>query len=154
MLNLEEKTKVYSEIYIILNMLDKKYIEKLPIKLKNLINTQKSDVYISTNKISNPLSKYELQKETLAMLAIFYVNYWCESENEKEELENKFYNNEVKLRSELLQEYSYDNLFKKKQIEYETTSLIVQNQHSITSKEKKSLLSKIIEKIKVIFKIK
>ena len=151
MINSEEKIKVYSEIYIILNMLDKKYIEKLPSKLRNLINTQKSDVYISTQKISNPLNKEELQKETLAMLAIFYINYWCESEDERKELEKKFYNNEVNFQAELSQKYSYDNLFKKKQTDYEPTNLIVQNQQQMILQGKESLLSRIIKKIKSIF---
>lgn len=151
MINSEEKTKVYSEIYIILNMLEKKYIEKLPLKLRNLINTQKSDVYVSTYKISSPLNKQELQKETLAMLAIFYVNYWCESEDERKELEKKFYNNEVNLQLELSQKYSYDNLFKKKQTDYETTDLMVKNQQQMILHEKESLLSRIIKKIKSIF---
>ena len=82
--------EAYSEVYAILNLMDSKYIEKIPDKVKELIKTER-DVSLKIN-ISNDKSLEEqiLQKDTITILAILYLNYWCENEGEKKELISLF----------------------------------------------------------------
>ncbi len=47
------------------------------------------------------------------MIALLHINYWCESKEEKEELNQIFENNFVKNEREKREKYNSDNIFKK-----------------------------------------
>lgn len=51
------------------------------------------------------LDKQNLQKKTLAILAMINTNYWCESEEEKEELYYIYNENERIQKEELREKY-------------------------------------------------
>lgn len=48
------------------------------------------------------------------MIALFHLNYWCNSEEEKKELEELFKDNEEKYQIEIRKKYNPDDIFKKK----------------------------------------
>ena len=102
--------KAYSEIYEILNLMEKEYIDKVPNKLKELFLNEKDDNFKPNINIEIPLENQSLQKDTLTILAILYLNYWCESEQEKQELIKHFA--EVDKKNE--EKYNIDNIFKKR----------------------------------------
>ena len=141
-------TKSYSEVYEILNLMDEKYINKIPDKVKELINNERDKEFKTNIEINIPLDKQVLQKDTLTLLTILYLNYWCESEQEKKELIELF--DEVdKINAE---KYSYENLFntnKKSTIKENFTET---NVAMVGYKE--SIVKKIINKIKKFFKIR
>lgn len=99
--------KAYSEIYEILNLMDIKYLDKIPDKVKELINNGRDKEFQTNISIDIPLEKQGLQRDTLTVLTILYLNYWCESEQEKRELIELF-DNVDKINAE---KYSYENLF-------------------------------------------
>lgn len=99
--------KSYSEVYEILNLMDIKYLDKIPDKVKELINNERDKEFQTNIAINIPLEKQKLQRDTLTILAILYFNYWCESEQEKKELMELF-NSVDKANAE---KYSYENLF-------------------------------------------
>lgn len=137
--------KSYSEVYEILNLMDIKYLDKIPDKVKELINNER-DKEIQTNiAIDIPLEKQGLQRDTLTLLTILYLNYWCESEQEKRELIELF-NNVDKTNAE---KYSYENLFnnnKKSKIQETFT------ENNIAMVEyKESIIKRILNKIRKLF---
>lgn len=78
-----------------------------------------------------------------------YENYWC-PEEEKQDLQKKFYENEQKYQEELRQKYNPDNIFTKKnkniiEIEDNQTQLI---------EYKETIFRRILNKIKALFNIK
>ena len=78
-----------------------------------------------------------------------YENYWC-PEEEKQDLQKKFYENEQKYQEELRQKYNPDNIFSKKnkniiEIEDNQTQLI---------EYKETIFRRILNKIKALFNIK
>lgn len=99
--------KSYSEVYEILNLMDSIYLYKIPDKVKELINNERDKEFKTNIATDIPLEKQELQRDTLTILAILYLNYWCESEQEKKEL-IKLFNDVDKTNAE---KYSYENLF-------------------------------------------
>lgn len=131
----------YSEICEILNLLEKEYVDKIPEKIKVFFENEKNNEYKCKIDINIPLEKQNLQKETLTILAILYLNYWYENEEEKQEL-IKYFNDIDKQNQE---KYNMNNIFKQKHKDtnnIEETTLI---------EYKESYLKKIINKIKRLF---
>lgn len=138
------KTKeIYSEVYSILNMLGESYIEKLPSKLYNMIKEEKSAEYNPQYDGTIALEQQNIAKEALSIIALFHLNYWCNSEEEKQELNNLFKENEEKYQAELREKYNPDNVFKNK------IEKIVSEQALVEYKE--SFFKRIINKIKDLF---
>ena len=137
--------KAYSEIYEILNLMEEEYVNKVPQKLRDLFKMEKEDNFSVNINTDKPLENQNLQKDTLTILAILYINYWSESDEEKQELIKLF--RDVDKKNEEF--YSTENLFKKQEkkanLNENTTNLqlIVQ---------KNNFFIKIINKIKNLFK--
>ena len=109
------KTKeIYSEVYEILILLGDSFINRLPKELFDIVKREKSNSYKPKYDISCCLETQNIQRQSIAMLALFYLNYWCESEEEKNMLRKIFKDNEIKYQEELKGKYNCDNIFKKK----------------------------------------
>ena len=108
---------------------------------------QKKEKYI-VEKIENEsqINKQNLKEETLALIAMLNLQYWCEDENEKEKLKNIYNENEIRHQEELKEKYNPDNLFKNKiktnveGIEHEQTDMVQYRKENIFSKIKRLLL--------------
>lgn len=142
------KTKeIYSEVYQVLNLLGNEYIDKLPKSLLNMLK-EKRDINYNPQYIEDiPLNKQNIKKETLAILALLHLNYWCENEKEKLELKQVLKNNEDMYQQDIRNKYNPENMFIKNKREK-----IVENQVSLIE-YKEPLFKKIISKIKSIFHI-
>ena len=142
------KTKeIYSEVYQVLNLLGNEYIDKLPKSLLNMLE-EKRDINYNPQYIEDiPLNKQNIKKETLAIIALLHLNYWCENEKEKLELKQVLKNNEDMYQQDIRNKYNPENMFIKNKREK-----IVENQVSMIE-YKEPLLKKIISKIKSIFHI-
>lgn len=135
----------YSEIYEILNLIDNEYTNKIPIKVKELIINEKDSSFRPNILTNIPLEKQKLQKETFTILTILYLNYWCESESEKQEIINLCNNVDILNR----EKYSYDNLFKKnKKIAIQE---VIEEKNNSLVEYKESIFAKILNRIKKIF---
>lgn len=139
--------KAYSEIYEILNLMEAGYTDKVPNKFKELIISEKDNSFKPNIKIDTPLESQNLQKDTLTILAILYLNYWCESEQEEEELIKLF--NEVDKQN--AEKYSIDNIFKKRQND---TNTIEEDGNISLIEYKENFFLKLINKVKMLFKRK
>ena len=147
---MDTKTKeIYSEVYGILNILGKNYIEKLPSNLYNMIKQEKANEYNPQYDSSIALEQQNIKRESLSMIALFHLNYWCDSQDEKNKLKELFENNEIKYQTELREKYNSDNLFKNRQ-------KLVQNDYAKENtkamvKYKESIFRRIINEIKRVF---
>lgn len=102
----------YTEVDAILNMMESKYIEKIPRKLRSMFKEERLNDYEPKINSIGSLDNQNLQRATLVILAIIYVNYWCESEEKRKNLIKKFAENEKKQEIEAREKYNPDNLFK------------------------------------------
>ena len=149
----EDLSVVYAEIDEILKNMDKKYVEKIPQKLRDIITNEKSLDYNPNINIDIDLNKQGLQRKTLVMLAMFNLNYWCENEEEKNNLTLLYSDNDRKI-EELLPKYGAEDLFKKKEVVQEEEEIIGQNTPNVQIVEykKENFFQKIIGKIINVFK--
>ena len=98
-----KQSQVYSEVYAVLSALSDDYLKKIPKDVLNKINKRRDQNYQFYVEKNKPLEKQNLSKEAIAMLAVLKLDYWCKTQEEKEELELllKANNKNVKLSSNL-----------------------------------------------------
>ena len=69
--------KVYSEIFSILKMLGKKYINSIPQEIINVIENSMDKKYQPMYNIDN-ISNEKIRFETLSVIAYLNTEYWHE----------------------------------------------------------------------------
>lgn len=140
-MNVETKD-IYSEVYQVLNLLGNEYANKLPKSLLNMLEEKRNINYVPKYTDAQPLNKQNIQKETLSIIALLHLNYWCENEEEKKQLKQMFKSNEDRYQCELREKYNPDNMFKNN-IQEST----IKNEVSLVE-YKESIFRKLINKIK------
>ena len=143
--------EIYSEVYSVLKILGKKYIDKIPNSLYNMIQDNKLETYNPTYTLETDLNEQNIKRESISMIALMHLNYWCNSENEKNELKKIFKENDGKYKERIREKYNPDNLFNKKNIETEKITENVENTEIIKYKEE-TFFKRILRKIVNFFK--
>ena len=144
--------QAYTEIDNFIELLDEYNRNKVPKKLREYFKKEKDNTYTKTINPNIPIKKQSLKEETLALIAMLNLQYWCEDENEKEKLKNIYNENEIRHQEELKEKYNPDNLFKDKiktnveGIEHEQTDMVQYRKENIFSKIKRLLLKLLYKK--------
>lgn len=110
---MKECREAYVEVLEILKHMEKKYVAKIPLELREFFERNASEEYKFYIDKSIPLEEHKLKSNTINILAMINLNYWCESEEHKQELLRKYYENDIKHQEELKNKYNTDNLFKR-----------------------------------------
>ena len=90
----ENSKLAYSEVYAIINLLEDEYLDKIPKKIINFFDEEREKNYIPVIDVNVSLLKQNLQRETMILLTILKLNYWCNSEEEKQEIRDNLYRNQ------------------------------------------------------------
>ena len=132
----------YSEIYEILNLMEDEDKERVPQEVRDFFEEQRMKEYKPKIRTDIPLTEQNLKRETVVLLTILVINYWCDSEDEKQSFIDELEKNE-KIKMEL-QEYNPDNLFKNRRktkedvvIEQVKNVEMIQYQENLFTKLKK-----------------
>ena len=118
----EDRREAYVEILEILKHMDKRLVSKIPLELREFFERNASKEYEFYIDSNTPLEKYVLKENTINILAMLNINYWCDNEEHKQELLKKYYENDLKKQEALNNKYSTDNIFKKENKKYEVQS--------------------------------
>lgn len=106
------KTKeIYSEVYQVLNLLGNEYIDKLPTSLINMLKEKRKINYNPQYTDDIPLNEQNIKKETISIIVLLYLNYWCKNDNEISEVKNILKENENKYQVEPREKHNPDNIF-------------------------------------------
>lgn len=137
--------QAYSEIDEFIGLLTVAEQNEIPQKLRNFFKEQKDKNYVKNINPNIPIKEQNLLEETLALIAMLNLQYWCKDEKEKERLKNVYADNERKYQEELREKYNPDNLFKNKQRaveeKIEETAMIEYKEISLFTKIKKFILN-------------
>lgn len=139
--------KAYSEIYVILQLLDDEFINKLPKKFIEFINKERDTNYIVNIDPNIPLEEQNLLPDTINILAMLKLDYWS-TEEEKQELLSILNQNEKKYQEELREKYNPDNLFANRQ---PVKNAKQAEEISLIPIKEKNFFIKLFEKIKNMF---
>ena len=105
--------EAYLEVLEVLKHMDFKYVEKIPVKLRKFFYDNASKQYKFEFDPNISFSEQELSEITINILAMLNYNYWCDDEEHKKYLLNKYNQNEYKYQQMLMEEYNMDKMFKK-----------------------------------------
>lgn len=157
--------RAYSELYSILQMLGKEYIDKIPGKIYKVIESRKDDTYNPVYNDMEEVLEGRVKRKTVSTLALLDYNYFSTNETDRMYMRYILEQNENKYRKEK-KEYKIvnidedqkkvdDNIKEIKQINNDNYNNINKNE-MIEYKESgiKKLFNNIIMKIKEIFRIK
>ncbi len=145
---IDDKTrKIFSEIDAFLDIIDEKYKNRIPMQLRKLYKDEKLKDYIPKYDANIQIEKQNIQRETIAMIALLHLNYWCDSEEEKKKIKDILNENEIKYQKELHEKYNPEDLFKNKNKKHE---VVAQELAMIEYKE--TFIKKVINAIKKLFK--
>lgn len=150
----KERREAYVELLEILKHMDKKYIAKIPKDLIELFEENASKDYQFHINPKIPIEYHVFKKSTINILAMLNINYWCESEKQKQELLRKYHENDIKKQEELNNKYSIDNLFKKENKKNSVESKEQTSTIPVIYKENKwykKIYTNILEFVKKIF---
>ncbi len=139
----------YAEIDEILNLLEDKYRDKVPEKVRAFFKEEKMVDYKPTIDVNTPLIQQNLKRETIVLLAILNINYWCENEEEKQFFLNELAKNEDE-KKKLEEKYNPDNLFKKRPEEKQ--EFVHTEELSVIEYKKPNFIQKLLNKIARLFK--
>ena len=149
---LKDNMLAYAEVDEILNLLEKEYRERVPEKIRNFFKEEKMPDYNPKIEIGKQLTEQNLKRETMVLLAILNINYWCDSEEEKQMFIDEMAKNEEEKR-ELAEKYNPDKLFKNRKNNNLSSDNADETQSiSLEKKKKQGIFKRILEKITKFFK--
>ena len=143
--------KAYAEVDKILSFMEVKYVEKIPKKMREMFKNEKLQDYEPNIDKNIPLEEQQLERKTFAILAMLNLNYWCENQEEKQELLRAYSDNDKKHREELEEKYNSDiflkNKNKEQDVEKEKDKIV-----SVVEYKEKNFIKKLLDKIKMLFR--
>lgn len=138
----------YSEIFEILSLMEDEDKERVPQEVRDFFEEQRMKEYKPKIRTDIPLTEQNLKRETVVLLTILIINYWCDSEEEKQSFINELEKNE-KIKKELAEKYNSDSLFKNKKTNEENVMQQISDIDMIQYKE--NIITKLKEWFRKIF---
>ena len=137
--------KAYSEIDEFLELLSEEQRNKIPKKLREFFKEEKDQEYKKGINPNIAIKNQDLKEETLGIIALLNLQYWCEDENEKQRLKEVYAKNE-KVYQEMLQvAFNPDDIFKKRTSNAEKELEQAENTQIVEYKE--PIIKRIFNKI-------
>ena len=103
--------KAFSEVDMILDLIDSEMKNKVSANFIKFIKEEKDNNYKPNINPELPLEEQNILPETIDILALLKLNYWC-NEEEKKELLKVLNKNEQQIQKEAKEKYDIDKLFK------------------------------------------
>lgn len=147
-----ERAIAYSEVYAILEKMKPEYIDKIPNKFKTMIIEEMDKTYKPKIDINIPLKEQKITSKALTILAMINLNYWCTNDKHKSELIELYAKNDKIQEQRLKEKYNPDNIFKKREKEETIPESNVSKENAIIEYKEQSLIQRLFEKIKHLFK--
>lgn len=144
--------KAFTEVYEILNYLDKDDYNKISKNIINALKENRDSEYNFFVDESIPFYEQNLLEETKAILFNVYRDYLANSEMKDKII--KFQREEENISEKLkYKEYKYNNIFEKKQV-HQINNNILKDQQINLIKYKSNIFTRIIKRIKILWNSK
>lgn len=148
----EEYAKAYTELLEILKYVSKSSFEKIPKENIEMYEKLKDNNYKYQYNTSLEIDEQNISHLTTILIANLYIKYWA-SEEERKNIEENDKRELEQIENEKKAIYNPDDLFiKNRKMESKQNNTQTEEKLSLTIVENKSILKKIIEKLKSIIK--
>ena len=147
--------QAYSEIDELLELITEEEKKQITKKLRDYFKEEKDKSYHKNINSDIPIKEQNLKEETLAIIALLNLQYWCKDENEKEKLKTIYAENEKKYQNKLRKKYNHENIFNNRKNEYNKENNNEDNSIGVQIVEYKGpIFNRIVNKILEILRIK
>ena len=143
-----EYSEAIVEVLDILDNSEDSIVEKIPKKLIEFWQKNKSTTYKPNLDHSKSLKDMELKSKTKSLITMIYLNYLCDA-SEKDKIKLILKKNEEKYQQELKEKYNTDIIFKKDVFEDVVKENVSESNVQI-AEYKDTMFKRIINKIKSI----
>lgn len=145
-----EYANAYSEVLGILKYISKEDYMKIPNSKIELFETNQNKEYIFNYDPNKTLEEQNVSKRAKAIIGILFRDYWA-NEVQREKIVRKQKNDRLILEEQKKLLYDVENIFKKRNISNE-----MEEKEEVTEMiiYKESFITKVVNKIKSLFKIK
>lgn len=106
-----DQAYAYAELLEILSYMESEYTNKIPKKLMQVLERNALTTYEKHIDATKPLEEQKISQKTAALIGMLTLQYWCESEEQKQELIKVFKENERVYQENLRKKYNPDNIF-------------------------------------------
>lgn len=143
-----EYREAITEVLDILHNSEEDLLNRVPKKLIDFWERNKSSTYKPNLNHDLPLSEMNLRNKTKSIITMIYLNYICEDE-EKDIIKGILKSNEDEYQLELREKYNPDNIFKNKNVSGNTE---IDNDTDVSKsiqmiEYKESVIKRIVKKI-------
>ena len=159
LLKKNEIERSYVEILEILKHVEPQYVQKIPLEVIEFFQENKDPEYQFVYDDSVSLIYQDILENTRNLLALLNVNYWCNNEEEKQELVNTYKQNDIKYTQAIEDtkvDPNWNEVFNKKESISENNEVKIEQSAVNTTSEmveyKENAFKRFINKIKNIFK--
>ena len=141
----------YTEAYKIIIAYGNEYIQKIPENLFQNIKSNIDEKYSFEYDPKKSFKEQNVKKEAVALIVAINLQYWCETNEEKNEIKEKIKQNSIKKEEEKREKYSYENIFKNTKNIEKTNEETIQECKDLQI-YKENVIIKVVEKIKEVLK--
>lgn len=149
---MESIETTYAEVYNILNVLGDKYKNKVPKKFIEFLDDNRNKDY-SLKIDEKNYESINISRDALTIISILNLNYWVESEDEKQALIEKYKKNDEEFQEKINRYKDIDWLKSSHKENTETESNRIENEKINQSVEVESSLQ-VINENSIFYKIK
>ncbi len=131
-------------------------INKIPNKFMTFLKENAVQDYKCKFDYTRPLNELNLKNETRGLIAMICLNYWCETEEQKNSFRQHLNENEGQYREQLREKYNIADIFNKKELisnAGSTTENIDTNKLPIKA-EQDNIFKRVFNRIMELFHIK
>lgn len=143
----------YKEVLEILKYIPKADYDKIPSEKIELYKTMQYKNYNFKYNPSKSLDEQNVSRRAKAIIGLLFRDHWA-TNNQREKILAKQKFERQKIEEEKEQNYQYEDLFKKNRIEKQQTEIEENVKDVFLVEYKENIFTKILNKIKSVFKIK
>lgn len=122
--------QAYSEVDEFLELLPEEERNIVPEKLRSFFKKEKDIYYQKGIMLNIPIKEQNLKEETLAIIALLNLQYWCKDDEEKKKLRKIYLDNEKIYQENLKVKFNSNEIFEKKETSSNAIS-VIENKESI-----------------------
>lgn len=141
----------YREVFEILKYIPKADYDKIPNEKIELYKTMQDKSYNFKYNPSKTLDEQNVSKRAKAIIGLLFRDYWA-TDTQREKIIAKQKYERQRIEQEKAQNYQYEDLFKKNKVETQQTEIKDNIENVSLVEYKESVFTKILNKIKSIFK--
>ncbi len=111
-MNTQGYKEAMAEVLEVLKLVQDEDIKKIPKSFLDLLEENASKTYKVNIDYDKSIKNQDLKAETIAILDLICLNYWCDTEEKKEEFLKTLTKNEKSYQKEIQEKFDIDKILK------------------------------------------